>query len=378
MAKKNVSERNLRISLCLSLLSNILLLSCTSNQKENYDLVEVGKLALPIDTLTKSVQTDAQVKGDTLFILNKDKNTLLIYDLEKQKQLQSITFEREGENGVGSLTGFYYHSQDSIFLLNAYAYKIHLLNTKKQRLHTYNLLKDGKVNSNSALPLSNFFAQMVKIDHKLHLATYPYLNPNKKEFYKTKRIHAVLDLKTDSFGYLPIVTYPESYQKNAYPSAFSFFFRTYNPHTKNFIYSFSADQNLQVNDLKTTKSYSANSTKVGNPKVLGEYTEDENLHIRVQKESPSYTFVLYDEYRKVYYRMAQKNEYDQSFVIIVLDENFKKIIEREFIFKKTEKQDDGGIVFPFVSKQGLCVPDPTEGSEDFFKLRIFRVVQKAE
>lgn len=358
---------------------SIILTNCQKQNKTSlYTFISTEKASFPADTLTKPTQINIQVIEDTLIILNQEQNSLLFYSISKEKLLDKINFKREGANGVPVITGFLYHTPDSIFLLSAYQYKLYLFNKNAILIDKYNLLKSGKIDASSALAKSNLFSKMEKIKDEIHISTTPYLKPESKEFYKSKRIHQVINLKTRTYYFLSI-TYPKIYQENAYPYAFSNFYRCYNPEEQKFIYSFMADNKIMVIEGKHSIFYDAHYEQMQPPTKLKNFTYNEDEHLKVQKESNHYHFILYDKYRKMYYRIAQKNEERDkvTLAIIVLDANFKKILEYPLpsIDKKTIAAN---FLPPFVGIKGLYVSNPKSQTEDFFEMNIFKLIKKEQ
>lgn len=351
---------------CIALL---ILSACKSLNESKYVLTQVGSISLPIDSLTKSVQIHHQEFGDTLIILD-NKNNLLFYNLESQNLISKRYFPSEGEEGVPPITGFLYHNADSLFLLSSYHYKIFLIGKQGNILKKYNLQKE-------ALPLGNFWALLVKTDKYLHIASYPYLKPEKKSFYQAKKIHLILDLSKDSCFYAPL-SYPDIYKKYAYPYAFSFFYRTYNPKNKIFVYSFPADEYIQVVDkeIKTIKTYLA-SVNMSAPLRLSNFTDNQDEHLSKQKQSNSFYSIYYDSYRDIYYRFAQRKEKNNktTLVVLVLDNNFNKIVEFDYV-SLDDNFSPANALFPFVGKKGLYMPNFASNREDFFDMNIYQISQK--
>lgn len=351
---------------------------CTNtDQVQNYSFAKVGKSSFPIDTLTKSMQFNVQSFQDTLIVLNSDYNALLFYSISQEKFLYKINFKKEGENGISAITGFLYHNADSIFLLSAYQYKLYLFNKKGILIDKYNLLKNEKVDVGSALAVGNMFSKMEKINDEIHISTIPYLKPESKEFYSSKKIHQVLDLKTKEYRFLPI-TYSDTYQKNAYPSAFFIFHRCYNPKKQIFVYSFMADDKLMATDGKKVSYHNAVYEQMSKPLKLKNFTFNEDEHKKVQDKSNQYLMILYDPYRDVYYRIAQQMKDINKIVwaIVVLDNNLKKILEKHYRAIDKNLQNNNNFLPPFVAEKGLYLPNGNSSTEDFFEMDIYTLSKK--
>jgi hypothetical protein len=352
----------------------LLFLGCKEQAEKKYTLREVTQVAFPVDTLMNSIQFDIQIYHDTLIILNKDRNMLHFYDIENQKPITATQIPREGKDGVSNISNFLYCHRDSIFLLNAYDYKLYLMSARDGILHKYNLA-NGK-NNDIATGKPNFMAPMVKIGNQLHIATTPYLKPERKDFYKAHKIHQVLDLKTGESKFLP-VSCSKTYEK-PYPSDFSSFFRVFNEDKKKFVYSFMADDYLMTTaiDGGNIAYVTAKVDVMKSPLQLSSFTDDDAIHKSVQEKSNNYLSILYDKYRKVYYRFAQEvGENQTNLYVIVLDDDFNKILEQ----KITAIPKDSGptsLLPPFVAKKGLYIPIMQSKTEDSFKMAIFELQKR--
>lgn len=355
--------------------------SCSSKKsKVEWEFVKVSSIKLPIDTLTKSIQINHQVYKDTLLIvLNSEQNSLLFYDLKQEKLDKILKFDREGENGISVIEAFLYAHPDSIYLVSSHQYKIYHFNEGKKLLRSYNLLKNNKLDSDAALPLNNLQAQAVKIGNYLHLATYPYVNYSQKNAYYTQKIHLILNLESGNIDFSSM-SYPQIYREKPFPTALSYFFRTFNVEEQKFIYSFPASENLLIEDAKgkTIKLVQASMSKnlMPPPLSLSEFTEDEEKHRQTYANSSQYLMIYYEPFKKIYIRIAIKNT-DNEYITyaMILDEKFDKVLEQELI--KTDKKFKAvNALFPFVTSKGLHFPNPNSQSEDFFEMDIYQLVKK--
>jgi len=355
--------------------------SCSSRKSIiEWRLVKAGSIKLPIDTLTKSIQINHQVYKDTLLIvLNSEQNSLLFYDLKQEKLNKILKFDREGENGINLIEAFLYSHPDSIYLVSSHQYKIYHFNEERKLLRNYNLLKNNKLDSEAALPLNNLQAQAVKIGNYLHLATYPYVNYSQKNAYYTQRIHLILNLENGNINFSSI-SYPQIYREKPFPTALSYFFRTFNTEEQKFVYSFPASEDLLIEDVKGKKIKSVQASLSRNlmspPLTLSKFTEDEEEHRRIYAKSNQYLMIYYEPFKKIYIRIAIKNTDNEFFTyVIILDEKFDKILEQELI--KTDKTFKAvNALFPFVTSKGLYFPNPRSQSEDFFEMDVYQLVKK--
>ncbi|MDR2810206.1 MAG: DUF4221 domain-containing protein, partial [Tannerellaceae bacterium] len=98
--------------------------SCKQADKvTSYQLVKSDKeLSFPLDKYMKSslyaysLYTDGEGK-EYFTIRNPETNDIHFYDMATRRPEFKVSFAREGNHGVGRITGYYIHNLDSIFLM---------------------------------------------------------------------------------------------------------------------------------------------------------------------------------------------------------------------------------------------------------------------
>ncbi|MGK0487528.1 MAG: hypothetical protein ACJAXB_000704 [Candidatus Endobugula sp.] len=120
----------LRVLFCFVIILNLGCVSKTNdelNLAKKLVLIESDEiLEIPIDSVTSNISPylysylDKNTgENDLLFSLNTFNNFLEIYSTKKATLLKTLTFEREGPEGVGNLNGVFVQNLDSIFLFNS-------------------------------------------------------------------------------------------------------------------------------------------------------------------------------------------------------------------------------------------------------------------
>tara|TARA_R110002020_G_scaffold148036_3_gene323865 strand:- start:1429 stop:1827 length:399 start_codon:yes stop_codon:yes gene_type:complete len=72
-------------------------------------------------------ETDYLFYGDI-----KSKDKILVYNLDKKHWVDTLNFQKEGPEGIGTINGFFIQSWDSIYLVNSFGWKIHHMQGEKK------------------------------------------------------------------------------------------------------------------------------------------------------------------------------------------------------------------------------------------------------
>ena len=132
------------------------------------------------------------------------------------------------------------------------------------------------------------------------------------------------------------------------------------------IYSFGAEPNLYVFDLKTKKTTvmpaRSQSDTVAIKGLTKKEMKDVDQKLQILANTSQYHQVIYDPYRKLYYRffspfLPEKDEeglynsfIDKRYILMVFDQNFNLIGEYPLPKRKFSHY------FAFVGKKGLYLP----------------------
>lgn len=342
----------------------VVFVSCNQHETKTFTSKKIRKsIKLNLDSTTSvSILTNQYIENKHhLALLNTKNNSLVIYDLSSYKKVTEIKFELDGENAVGKVNNFLYINQDSIFLLNSYAYKLFLVNYQGKILRKYSLIR-GKIGDNTSLPMVfPFNNPMVFLDNRyLYISATPDRNPNTKFYYQAKNLSIKLDLIMQNYTYEPFWGYPSNYQKNFYPDTYHLYSRIFIPSTKQWLYSFFACDSLYTTN---GKSFYASSDMIGKiisfPKPITNSYENN----QIANQNNFFTNIYYDPYRETFYRVAilqnpnQNNE--QKFLIIILNKDIKKI--QEIIFRQSEGYN---LLNVFFTPEGMWIQRITDNEDE--------------
>ncbi|NJK82427.1 MAG: DUF4221 family protein, partial [Saprospiraceae bacterium] len=302
--------KNTFIFALIALLTYILS-ACQSEQetrrsdRKDIQLISKKVIHIALDSVTPIPIVNTQLfQENQLVVLNSKLNALQFYEFKDGgKMTKRLQFEKEGAEGVGSISKFLIHSLDSIFLLNAYQYKLYLVNDKGKILEKYSLL-NRKIGDNTALPDPFPFSKMIFLKNSLYICSVPDENPNADAFYLTKNSVIRLNLKNKKFDY--IYGFPEIYKKNRYPNTLNHIYMGFIPTMNKFMYSFAASENIQVTDIdhQKTEEYYAGSVLFDEIKPLAKPIPDAMMNNLKGNKRARFTALFHDSYRNLIIRTA--------------------------------------------------------------------------
>lgn len=319
----------------------------------NHGLIDTGKrLVIPIDEETLN-QTNClsltQRNASILAYLNSKKNTIQFYNLETKTLEGKIKLAIEGPNGIGNIQGFNAISLDSVFVISTQYSKIFLLNKEGEVQQTINYLTS--ISGNDIMPAKIQSEPLQRIEftnNKIYLtdlASGNWQTMSQKELLKTS-LCVEIDSLNKTVTQLPF-SYPADYWADGNKEPI--FSRIYENET--FIYSFSGDNNIYVTqDHATSKKYFAGSKYI---KTVNPYPKNMDMDdlLRYYCETSTYSTIVFDPFRNVYYRFAflgKKPEKGENLMkkvmnpssptIVILDETFNiigetKLDENKYIVK---------------------------------------------
>jgi hypothetical protein len=282
------------------------------------------------DANSRSVQLYSNNNKFFLIYHHTSTNKIVVYDLASKRIVSNIRFDKEGSNGVGEgITSMYFHNFDSIFLLSSLAQKIYLA--------------DSARNVKAKIDVSNNFGYVdfgtmsppfIK-NGEIFLRTYP--NPMKKSSstdvamikidLKTKAVEKVIYLSKEydrgwwgrHLYLLSSVTYNKTQDLlvTSYPN-------------DNYLYTMDFRNNIQKHIVKADKISQLNP-------VSDNVINDDNKMLKHATEQGYYAGIMFDEWRKIYYRISyapqaynSQDDLGKGLTLIVIDENFNKLGELDF------------------------------------------------
>jgi len=367
----------------------ILFFSCNSNTHNNseviqnkssyyFDLVQKDILYFPLDSVSKfdikSLHVVEDFSQNKYFVyLNTNKSRIYYYDFEDREIQSIIEIEREGPNGVSSeIQGLHIVSFDSIFVADEY--NIYLINRKGEAVDRYMI---GGTNDFNFTLEGGTKSNIVFNNSHLYLSISSELDPYLLETFLVKD-QVLLDFDLLTRKYSTHFDFPEIYSQKLFPINYSFFYFTYNPKTDLFVFSFPADDYVQIKNLNgKEKAVFAGSKSANEIKDLSEveYFEDFMVYTKHYLTNISYGPIYWDPHKEVYYRIVEQPISGQDFnsknwfkkcSIIILDEDFNIIGETSFDdnVNKLGIVDDSGFLIP------IRCPDDTD---DYLCLGVYKL-----
>lgn len=335
------------MKIIIVLILGIGLFSCNQRTDEGYQLkANDKKLVFELDNQTKSnPKTLFLYKDKTgkeyLTFQNGHKNEILFYDLKTQDFMFKVTPDLDGNNGVGMFLGYYIMNLDSILLTNSDIEEIAIVDTanclKEQLVYEKTI---DSVPLNKSYSLTDYYRPIQEIGNKF------YLISRGDRRSKINPVSITIDKETKEVNYLPFF-YPQlpiEINKAKVWGAEDYFSREFDG--KRFIYSFYFDEDIYVTsiDHKSVERRKVKSRYLNKVRLLDDFGQHTFQDIC---ENAEYGSLIYDSYRKVYYRIVHlKTEIGRklndrealelikygrkNFSIIIMDENLNVIGETLF------------------------------------------------
>lgn len=325
--------------------------------------------------------TDKQGK-EYLSFLNYKTNQILFYDLNTCDFLFKVDLDKEGPNGLSIVSGYYIKDFDNIYV-STYIYSgLIKVDTTKRIIQKipYGTTKEQYKIVPSYTPSSHPYIPPIFIGNKLYVTQMAadHIYPASKT-----PITVSIDTLTNENEAMPF-TYGDIFTIEQLSTRECACSRIFN--NNQFIYSFQIDENIYVTsiDHKTIRKINIKSkyiNNIPNDKVPADFNQGAKQNLEVAR----YGDLIYDQYRKVYYRLTYPHtELENTiqwrgravygrkkFSIIILDQNFNIIGETLF-----PESIYNSYVF-FVDKDGLYISRDYqmnyEQSENYMTFELFKL-----
>lgn len=298
-----------------------------------------------------------------LLVLNNYLQQLQIYNLTTQniqssRKLADLDIFKNPD--YGEINSIYFHNFDSIFV--AQEYRISIINYQETIYSKpINDLKNNKLPQNYYANLDHapiYFDQALKgVVTQNYCAACGFSDI---KYYKSS-IESLISIESDQIINFPI-QYPTLYTNNYYGFA-NHIFRTVKDSLS--IFSFPIDPNIYIynrreDSLRIIGGKSRYQLNAAIP-LSRKLKKDSNKKLEHLASVPFYHQILYDPFRKLYYRFFSKelniknddgtynNWGDKEIVLMVFNENFDLLDEIDLGKHKY------GIFHSFVSKEGLFI-----------------------
>lgn len=386
-------RKNRIIYFLLVLYPFILLLSCSEDVVTSVNdkkgtvqtkviLNEVGRKDFLLDSVTSPYTPMVQYfeeSGKRYFsLLNQYNNTIYVYDYASGEIDSVIPFDVEGPNTIGRLSGYKFHTLDSLYIFSRARKRIGLVNHHRQLVNSFDItlgnLEQGKYYPN---PIVETNAPLIKENHNVYFVGY--INGEYQDATEhNRKIGLVLNEKS---GLIQTrISYPpQYYQANWFGAHFLHVYCDYNASRKEFVYSFPIEHYLYVaknQEEKFKKVYAGSQHFDAIPSTKQHWFANKSARFEYFATHPSYSSVIYDPYRKYYYRFAQlplrKEEFKsrpKRISVVILDENFNWLGETIL----PDHTFDHYIYF--VTEEGLHI-NRYVGQEDLATYTIYNAIEK--
>lgn len=320
-----------------------------------------------------------------LALLNKNRNSIIIYNLDNQSLSTEILIEKQGHNSFQGFMSYVIKNLDTTILIAHGAKMIGLINRKGLIIKKIPI---GKDNSGKILfPSHSLLGQRgVLMDSVLFIINENYAeNYNGKyseEMRKKTSVAIKVNIKNGQVKSLPL-NYPyDLVGRDIYNLGYSWS----NGYDNNFIYIFNI-----LSDLYVTKEFSKfdkievkTKYNLNLPKNMSRFVNDFNEFQRYLLTTDCFHTIRYDEYHQCYYLLVRKTLKDEliqkfsntnftypSCFIIILDKSFNHIGDVHF------PEDTYNFNNMFISEKGVYIsedhPNNPTYSEDVMRFRLFKL-----
>lgn len=358
----------------------------TRTEKESILSISKQVLTIEIDTTvinhTKflSIYKDENENEYLAYanVTNK-RNEILLFSLDTKKLVKTIPIEVEGPNGVGYISGFHIYDWNNIYVTSRRALFIAIVDENGKIKHKINYAKTNN-SGRVFLAIIDFYNPMLFHNSQILLPILPegsWADMTQNDLDKNP-ICLQIDTIKNEIKYLPF-TMPNDYWREGKKDPV---FSRIKSGDK-FVYSFLGDNHLYVTqDHQQYEKYFAGSQFFEKTKPYPKDMSGVMDYIKYTCENSYYEHILYDEYRKVYYRFAKLEEPVKKgdnleklssalplFSVIVINESFRKIGEIKLPRNKFFINN------AFVTKEGLYIsnnhPLNTEMQDDKLSFTLF-------
>ena len=331
------------------LIISFLIFSCGKEdepmQPDSLSLEYVGFVSFPLDSLSGkyhfALQAFHDTSGNAYFsFFNRNNSVLYIYDYDKREITEQIPFEQEGPNGIGNpgKIGYLVVSLDTIFLYEAYSFKLFQSDRKGKIVNTF-LVRSADAGIYSSYPDVRTLKPLFFQDDKIYLTGLKVGIEPIPDHTKLDNV-LIVDLQKKAVEASPFIKRSEQYNKGQWGALLKYqLFGCFNEESKKFVYSFGLDHHIYETDHATYENRYFMQSRFFDKKIkpLAKNKDVTPIELSVAERTlydfttPSYYTILHDPYRKLYYRFVtpplSEEEYKDNKTfspsVIILDEDFK-------------------------------------------------------
>ncbi len=340
---------------CLLIL--FLLISCNKN------IISVQF----IPAKTYEFNSPKYIAADRVFLLEDNNDTKLFHSQVNKHQIIINSLKSNKTDTIKIKSNYfwedyYYINQDSIFLINRHNGAIYLINSKSELIDSYEipLLIDS-------VRYVIYIARQCDIVLKNNSLYLTIVGIKGSDYIYNYYITMIYNLKTKKVTKL-FMKFPDNYSTNNNWSVTGSIFTTTFISDDEIVYNFPANEKIFIYSLKDNK---IKSIKLQKSKYIGKFppetfddkrsNKEEDYIYRYWIDKPFYMQLIYDKYRKLFYRIVNHaqplkdslNNYNDNFTrnwsLMVFDNSFNFISEQFFEGKKYNNY------YVFVTKEGLLL-----------------------
>lgn len=273
--------------------------------------------------------------GEFIYNYNKINHSIDVFNLTTSSFIKNIQLFKDGPEAMGELDGIYVHNQDSIFM-----YSRGVLGLKNG---------DGifidKLNLFELVPYEKFgeiaFNAHFRMEYNSSNSSFLFYSFYPEELRKHNPIITSLNLKTKQLDQVPIFYSAYHNDIDGNVGYLSYLNKSYQ--RGNFlVYNFEYESNIYTFDLNTQqkKVYGAKS-KYSSGLIEPISQKNSDGFERHAIENPHYFHVMYDPFKKLYYRLhwggipyvSSNNQFnsfiDKPLYLMVLNDEFEILREIE-------------------------------------------------
>lgn len=271
-----------------------------------------------------------------LTFFNPHKNAIYFYDYENSVCTRTIEYEQQGPNAVFRLAGYFIKNMDSIYVYNRSLVELVLTDSLGHVKQRISLRDNNKNDWYNFYPQYEFSTINPMSENKGQLILTGMSPYGTDSLYHKFKFTSCIDLKSGNVKFMH--TYPlKLYGFNAFQWQDPLFMQVYRELLPNgeFIYSFPVSHDIYITsfDANNFKTVYAGSNVAGSIRSMYDYKGKIPGEIIVEHyiKYDFYTGIIYDSYRKVYYRFmmqaipgATPNTHwkEKPVIVIIMDEQF--------------------------------------------------------
>lgn len=328
-----------------------------------YELVDSFSIEFPLDSITSHIFTALEYNDEWGVLSFLSNRRILMYDYEKKKLINTINIQ------CSSPSSYTVINRDSILVIDYNERNLMIYGDKGNILNSYKLFPSIKY---APLPINRISPIILKNNIVTFLGSMAGEYSDENEM--NRKTMATFNLQTGEINYY--MPYSDVYKENWGGGLYRWVYSDYNEFLDLYIISFPAEHYIYTlsGNKKELHKYYAGSQLIDATYYLNRSKDipvASDLKIKHFVENHSYSRILYDKYRNVYYRIAEiKSTYEgipgwqKEISVIILNDKFQ-IIGETFIGKPNLNSRYA----VFVNESGLHIPQKSD--ENVLKYKLF-------